>query len=159
MTALALVLSYIEAMIPVNLGVPGAKLGLPNIVTMLALYTVGMRAAFSLGVLRIILVGLSFGNPFAAFYSFCGFLLSFAVMCLMKRSGAFGILGVSTVGGVMHNVGQLFCAAYIVKTVYVFSYLFVLLPAGIAAGILIGILGGMLTKRLKGVILEMTGDL
>ncbi|MDO4265369.1 MAG: Gx transporter family protein [Eubacteriales bacterium] len=153
MTALAMVLSYVEAMVPVSLGVPGAKLGLPNMVTMVALYTVGARAAFSLSLLRIVLVGLSFGNPFAAFYSFCGFLLSFAVMVLMKRSRAFGILGVSAAGGVMHNVGQLICAAVLVKTGYVFTYLSVLLPAGVIAGVLIGILGGILTKRLKGFIL------
>lgn len=151
--ALSLVLSYLERLIPLDLGVPGVKPGLANIVTMLMLYTAGTRAAFSVSVLRIVLAGLSFGNPFAMFYSFCGFLLSFCSMVLLKRTNRFGTIGVSAVGGVMHNVGQLLCAAYLVKTPYVFTYFGVLFPAGVIAGIFIGILGGMLTKRLKGVIL------
>lgn len=149
LTALAMVLSYAESLIPVTIGVPGAKLGLPNVVTMFALYTVGAPSAFGLTLLRILLVGFTFGSPFTIFYSLCGSLVSFASMLLLKRTGAFGIIGVSALGGVMHNAGQLLCAAFLVKTAYVFAYFPVLLPAGIGAGLVIGILGGELTKRLS----------
>lgn len=154
LTALALVLSYAENLIPFTIGVPGAKLGLPNLVTVFALYTAGARAAFGLTILRIALVGLTFGNPFAMLYSMCGFAVSFLSMLLLKRSGAFGVIGVSAAGGVMHNAGQLLCAVWLVKTPYVLTYFPVLLPAGVAAGLVIGVLGGVLTKRLKGVILK-----
>lgn len=152
--ALSLVLSYVEGLIPVNLGAPGAKLGLPNIVTMLALYCAGGVPAFLLGLLRIVLVGLSFGNPFAMFYSFCGFLLSFLGMLFLKRTGSLGIVAVSAAGGVLHNLGQLFCAAWLLKTRYIFTYLILLFPLGVLSGLFIGLLGGMLTKRLRRGILN-----
>ena len=148
LTALAMVLSYVESLIPVTIGIPGAKLGLPNIVTMYALYTLGAPAAFGLTLLRILLVGFTFGSPFTILYSLCGSFVSFASMLLLKRTGAFGIIGISAFGGVMHNAGQLLCAAFLVRSPYVFTYFPVLLPVGTGAGLLIGVLGGELTKRL-----------
>lgn len=149
MTALSMVLAYIEAMLPVNLGFPGAKLGLPNLVTVLALWTLGARPAFLLSVLRIVLTGLSFGNPFAMWYSFCGFILSFAVMLLLKKTDCFGVAAISAAGGAAHNIGQLLCALFLVKTPYILSLLPFLLPAGVLAGVLVGVLSGLLTKRLR----------
>ena len=88
--ALAFVLSYIETLIPVNLGIPGAKLGLANLVVMVALYTLGTKEAFALSMVRILLTGLTFSSMAAMLYSFAGGLLSFAVMYLAKRSKLFG---------------------------------------------------------------------
>ena len=145
--ALALVLSYVEAMIPIGIGIPGAKIGLANIVTVMLMYSSGAAAAFTVGLFRIVLSGFMFGNLFAIFYSSAGFLLSFAVMLLLKKSGKFGISGVSTAGGVMHNAGQL-AAAVMLTNKAVLAYFPVLAAAGIAAGAVIGIIGGIMTSRL-----------
>lgn len=89
LVALAFVLSYIETLIPINLGIPGAKLGLANLVVMVALYTLGTKEAFALSMVRILLTGLTFSSMAAMLYSFAGGLLSFAVMYLAKRSKLF----------------------------------------------------------------------
>ena len=95
LVALAFVLSYIETLIPINLGIPGAKLGLANLVVMVALYTLGTKEAFALSMVRILLTGLTFSSMAAMLYSFAGGLLSFAVMYLAKRSKLFSAAGVS----------------------------------------------------------------
>ena len=144
--ALSLVLSYVESLIPINLGVPGAKLGLANLVSIFLLYTAGARACFFISISRILLSGFMFGNMFAILYSSAGFLFSFLSMLLVKRSGLFSVKGVSLVGGIMHNIGQLCCAALIAGP-YVLSYLPLLFLAGMAAGLLIGLLGAYMIKR------------
>lgn len=152
--AAGLALAWMETLIPISLGVPGVKLGLANVVTLMALYTLGASQAFLLGVLRILLTGFSFGGIFAMLYSFCGFFLSFAGMWALKRSRCFGMMGVSGAGGILHNMGQLICAALVLRSPYVFTLFPVLLLAGTLAGAVTGILGGMVTKRLYGSIME-----
>ena len=115
LTTLSLIFSYVEALFPLSLAVPGIKLGLANIVVVLALYTAGKRTAFLVNLLRILLAGLLFGNAFSILYSLAGGLLSFAAMCLLKRTGWFSILGISMAGGVFHNLGQLTVAALAVS--------------------------------------------
>lgn len=146
--AIALILSYVEAMIPVNLGVPGAKLGLPNIVTVLLIYTAGGGAACIIGLLRIVLNGFLFGNLFAIIYSAAGFALSFIAMLLLKKTDKFGITGVSAVGGIMHNVGQI-CVAAVLTNGSVYAYLPVLMIIGAVSGVVIGITGGLITDRVS----------
>lgn len=146
--ALAFVLSYIENLIPISLGAPGAKLGLANLATMTALYTVGTLQAAFVCLVRIVLAGFTFGNLSTMIYSLAGGGLSLAVMVLLKRA-KFSMISVSVAGGVAHNIGQLTVAALVLETAGVFSYLPFLLGAGIAAGALIGLLGGMVTERLK----------
>ena len=116
LVALAFVLSYIETLIPVNLGIPGAKLGLANLVVMVALYTLGTKEAFALSMVRILLTGLTFSSMAAMLYSFAGGLLSFAVMYLAKRSKLFSAAGVSVLGGISHNAGQIFVAMWVLDT-------------------------------------------
>ena len=146
--AIGLTLSYVELLIPVNLGVPGAKIGLPNIMTILMLYVFGAAPAFYTAALRIVLSGFMNGNLFSIIYSFAGLILSLAAMVLMKRTGRFGILGVSSAGGVMHNLGQLIVAA-LLTNVYVFTYFPVLIFFGVIAGIITGTAGGMITGRIS----------
>ncbi len=146
--SLALVLSYVESVLPVSVGIPGAKIGLPNLVTVLLLYTAGPVPAFAVGLLRIILSGFLFGNLFAIIYSAAGFLLSFSVMNLLKITGKFGMTGVSVAGGVSHNVGQILVAVFLTNAA-VLSYLPALLIAGTAAGVVIGLLSGILVKRVR----------
>ena len=96
----------------------------------------------------------SFGNLFGILYSLAGGILSLAVMALLKRSGAFSIIGVSMAGGVSHNVGQLIMAMLVVETYAVGYYLPVLLIAGLITGTLIGIAGREMLKRLDLAVLN-----
>lgn len=150
--ALAFVFSYIETLIPINIGVPGAKLGLANLVIITALYTLNERDAFLLSMIRIVLAGFTFANLASMLYSLAGGMLSFLAMVLAKKTNRLSITGVSVIGGVFHNVGQIIVAIWVVKTGSLVYYLPVLLISGIAAGVVIGILGGMVTKRIKNTV-------
>ena len=153
-TALALIFSYVELLIPINFGIPGAKLGLANLVIIIVLYQTDWKEALLLSVVRIVLAGFLFGNLFGILYSLAGGILSLAVMALLKRSGAFSIIGVSMAGGVSHNVGQLIMAMLVVETYAVGYYLPVLLIAGLITGTLIGIAGREMLKRLDLAVLN-----
>ena len=152
LVALAFIFSYIETLIPINIGVPGAKLGLANLVIIVALYTISERNAFLLSMVRIVLVGFTFANLASMLYSLAGGILSFLAMCIAKRSGKLSTTGVSVVGGVFHNVGQILMAIWVVKTASLVYYLPVLIIAGLTSGVAIGILGAMVTKRVKKVV-------
>lgn len=153
-TALALIFSYVELLIPINFGIPGAKLGLANLVIIIVLYKSDWKEALLLSVVRIVLAGFLFGNLFGILYSLAGGILSLAVMAFLKRSGAFSIIGVSMAGGVSHNVGQLIMAMLVVETYAVGYYLPVLLIAGLITGTLIGIAGREMLKRLDLAVLN-----
>ena len=148
-TALALIFSYVETLIPINFGIPGAKLGLANLVIVIVLYKTGGKEALLLSVTRIVLSGFLFGNLVAILYSLAGGLFSLAVMGLVKRRKSFSIIGVSMAGGVTHNIGQLIVAMLVVKTYQVGYYLPVLMMAGLATGTLIGVISREVLKRLK----------
>lgn len=148
LTALAFVFSYIEFLIPVNIGVPGAKLGLANLVIIVALYTLGERDAFLLSVIRIVLVGFTFANLAMMIYSLAGGCLSYVAMVIAKKTNRLSITGVSVLGGVFHNIGQILVAMAVLETESLIYYLPVLLIVGIASGVAIGVLGAMVTKRL-----------
>ena len=150
--ALALVAGYIEQLIPVNLGVPGVKLGLANIVTMLLLYIAGVPAACLISALRLLLSGFLFGSGFAMVYSAAGAAMSMLVMAFLKKTKKFSSVGVSVAGGIFHNVGQIIVAMLVLETKALAYYLPILILSGLAAGILIGILSGILTKRLNPII-------
>ena len=152
LVALAFIFSYIETLIPINIGVPGAKLGLANLVIIVALYTIGEKNAFLLSMVRIVLVGFTFANLASMLYSLAGGILSFLAMCIAKHSGKLSTTGVSVVGGVFHNVGQILMAIWVVKTASLVYYLPVLIISGLASGVAIGILGAMVTKRVKKVV-------
>lgn len=146
-TSLALIFSYVEAIIPYNPGIPGIKLGIANVVTVIVLYKFGWKEAASVSVLRIALAGLLFNGVFGMLYSFAGAIISFAVMLLLKHSDKFSIIGVSMAGGVMHNLGQLLVAAALIEDLRIFFYFPVLLFSGIVSGIAIGIIATLIVKR------------
>nr|WP_314463227.1 Gx transporter family protein [uncultured Clostridium sp.] len=153
--ALAFVLSFVESLIPISLGIPGVKLGLANLVTVVGLYTVGTSGTIVVSLLRIVLTGFTFGNLFAMLYSLAGWGLSIAIMVLCKKKNWFGTSGISILGGIGHNIGQITVAAFVVKQPGVFFYLPMLLIAGTAAGLVIGILGSMIISRIKDVIKKL----
>lgn len=148
--ALALICSYVESLIPFYFGVPGVKLGLTNIVVVMALYCIGAKEAFLISVLRILLAGFLFGNMFSILYSLAGGLLSFGIMLLLKKTGKFRIISVSVAGGVSHNMGQLVVAALVVENYHIFYYGTVLIIAGIITGFIIGIISQEVILRLDG---------
>lgn len=138
-TALALIFSYVETLIPVNFGIPGAKLGLANLVIVIVLYKTGFKEALLLSVTRVVLAGFLFGNLFGILYGLAGAVLSLAAMECLKLRSSFSVVGVSIAGGVSHNIGQLIVAMIVVETYQVGYYLPVLLVAGVVTGTLIGI--------------------
>ena len=146
--ALAMVLSFVESLIPLPLPIPGVKVGLANLVTISGLYLIGIPGTVCVTILRVVLVGLSFGNPYSMIYGLAGSFLSLLVMALAKRYHWFSQVGISILGGVFHNIGQVSVAAWIVQTAGVFIYLPTLLVAGTIAGMVIGTLGGIITERL-----------
>ena len=150
--ALALVLSYVEALIPISFGVPGIKLGLANLIIVIALYK-SERAynALIISVIRIILSGFMFGNMFAIIYSMAGGVLSFIVMAFLKKRNSFSIMGVSIAGGVFHNLGQLIIAMIVVESYKIGFYFPVLLVAGLVTGAIIGIVAEEVLKRIKSI--------
>lgn len=147
-TALALILSYVETLIPLSFGIPGVKLGLANLVIVIALYRLRLSEVFLLSVVRILLSGFLFGNYFSIIYSLAGGLLSLTVMAMMKKREGYSVKGVSISGGVFHNVGQLLIAAFVVETFSITYYIPVLLIAGMLTGLLIGIVADEMLRRL-----------
>ncbi len=150
--ALAFIFSYVEALIPLPIPIPGIKLGLANLVNVVGLYTVGIAGTLVVGLLRIVMVGFTFSNPGSMLYALSGGILSLTVMGLAKKTGWLDKTGVSILGGVFHNIGQLSMAAWITKTAGVFTYLPLLLVAGIITGAVIGVLGGIVTERIAPVV-------
>jgi heptaprenyl diphosphate synthase component I len=148
LVSLAFIASYIEVLIPFNFHIPGMKLGLANIAVLIALYTGGTKAGITVSIIRIILVGLTFGNPYSAIYGLSGGVISLAVMIALKKTDFFGMTGVSMAGGVAHNIGQLLCAMILLKLPAVFTYLSYLILVGTVTGALIGMIDEEVLKRL-----------
>ena len=144
--AYAMILSYIESLIPFFGGVPGMKLGLPNMAIVYLIYRYGNTEAILINVLRIVLTGLLFGSMFGILFSISGAVISFIIMCLVKKMDILDIRGVSICGGVAHNIGQLLIAAFVVKTSGIMYYLPFLLISGSICGFLNGFIADIMTK-------------
>lgn len=154
--ALAMVMSFVESLIPIHFLVPGVKLGLANLVTVAGLYLIGIPGTIAVTLIRIVLVGLSFGNPYSMLYGLAGSALSLTVMALIRKFNLLSQVGVSVLGGIAHNLGQISFAAWVVRTPGLFYYLPFLMAVGCAAGVAVGVLGGILTTRLKKFVDRMT---
>lgn len=153
-TALALMFSYIETMIPIQFGVPGIKLGFANIMIVIMLYKSSAKEALLLSIVRIMLSGFLFGNLPSILYSIAGGVLSLEIMTLLKKQGGFSVIGVSVAGGVSHNVGQLIVAMLVVETYQVGYYFPVLLVAGVLTGLGIGVVSQEVLKRIRNICFE-----
>lgn len=144
LVALAMIFSYVETLIPVNLGVPGMKLGIANLVIVIGLYLLKPQEVLFISVVRILLSGFMFGSGMSVIYSLAGGILSFFAMLFLKHTGKFSIVGVSLFGGTAHNIGQLLVAAAVIENMKLFYYL----PALVIAGTVTGILIGLIAKRI-----------
>ena len=148
MIALALIFSYIETFIPVSafIPIPGVKLGLVNIVVIFALYTMKNRDAFIISIIRVVISGFLFGNLTTIVYSLAGGLLSLIVMIILKKT-KLSMIGVSMVGGVCHNIGQLGVAVILTETIRIAYYVPVLLVSGMITGLLMGFVAKLIVDR------------
>lgn len=145
--ALAFILSYLESLFPIQM-VPGMKIGLTNLVVLLALYYLDAKAAFIINLVRILLVAFTFGNLQSLCYSAAGGMLAYLVMLLLKKFTHFAMVTVSVTGGVFHNIGQILVAMWMVETTSIVWYLAVLLISGVVSGIVVGVLGGLVLEKL-----------
>ena len=152
--SLALILAYVESLIPFSFGIPGIKLGLPNLIVVMLLcqdttaqngattddrHWFGASEAILVNILRIILSGFLFSNLYTIIYSLAGAAFSVAAMMFGRRFRCFSVVGISVLGGVFHNIGQILMAIFVVETVYVGYYVPVLIAAGTVTGAVLGI--------------------
>ena len=133
LVALAMIMSYLEAQLPVFFAIPGMKLGLTNVVVLVALYGMGYGSAAVINLVRIVLVSMLFGNGMSLAYSLAGGILSGAVMMLLKRTNAFSMVAVSIAGGIAHNIGQILVAMLVLQTAALGWYLLVLWVSGLVS--------------------------
>lgn len=150
--AFALILSYVETLIPFQTGMPGIKLGLANLAVVFCLYLFGAKEALLLTVMKAVISGAMFGSLFMAAYSLSGAVFSGAVMIGMKRTGWFHVPVVSAAGGVMHNMGQLLVAAFAVRIYGLVYYVPFLLAAGLVTGIIIGITAALALPYIQKIV-------
>lgn len=148
LAALAMILSYIEALIPMPVPIPGIKLGLANLIVIVAIYKLGFKYAFIINCIRIFTAGLLFTGVFGVMYSLAGGILSILIMYGLYRTGLFSMVGISMAGGVAHNLGQLVMACFIMSNLALMSYFPILLFAGMISGILIGIVAYLVINKL-----------
>ena len=152
LVAQGIILSFIERMLPVPFIAPGAKLGLANIVSLTAIYMLSFKEAAAVVVLRIIITAVTFGSLSSFFYSLSGGILSFFVMFFMTRvfKNNVSLMGVSIIGAVAHNLGQLLVAAFVVNTfLLVTTYLPILMIAAIPTGLFVGVVARFLINYLE----------
>ena len=152
LVAFAMILSYIESLVPPLVAIPGVKLGLANIATVFVLYCLGERYAVAVSLLRVVLSSLLFGSAVSLIYSLTGAVLSLVFMILLRRIGIFTPVGVSAAGGVAHNAGQIICAALIMENAGLTYYLAPLTVAGVITGFVIGIAAGFVIAKMKNVM-------
>lgn len=148
--AAAMILSYIESLVPAFVSVPGVKVGLSNIASVFALYTLGAPSAVCVTLVRVILSALLFGNVSTLMFSLGGATLALCAMILLKRVKIFSAIGVSTAGAVMHNAGQTIVACLVLENAAISVYILPLTVSGTIAGVVIGIVSGLLVERLDG---------
>lgn len=147
-SAFAIIISYIEAVIPINIGIPGVKPGFPNLVIIIVLYNLGVKEAGIVNIIRILAVGFMFGNAVSILFSVSGALLSLIIMWLVRKIPGISMIGVSVCGGVAHNIGQIIAAMF-VTTVYSLTYYIpFLIIGGIITGMLTGTIGNIIHKSL-----------
>ena len=147
--AVAMILSYIESLIPAFVAVPGVKMGLSNIATVFTLYALGWPYAIIVSIIRVLLSALLFGNVTSLIYSLAGATLALASMILLKKLDKFSSVGVSVVGSLFHNVGQITAACLVMETTAISLYLIPLTISGTIAGVVIGLIAGNLVNRIK----------
>ena len=146
--ALAVLMGYVESLIPLHFGIPGIKIGLCNIVILIVLLLYSPKEALLVSAARILVIGFLFGNLFSILYSLAGAVLSILVMAVLMRTGTCGLMGISACGGAAHNIGQLLVARLVLPGLPLLWYTPVLMIAGILTGVLVAFLVYEVMKRI-----------
>lgn len=149
MLSICLIIGYIEAILPLNIGIAGAKLGITNFLILLLLKRNGLAAALGINIARILIINILFGSVFSLAYSMIGGLISTLLMYFLLKIPQLSDLGVSAAGGAMHNLCQTLCAAVMLGTPSVLKLLPPLLLVGMVAGIFCGVLTHIINGRLR----------
>ena len=162
LVAMMLILGYVETLLQglVPTGIPGIKLGISNGVLLFALYLMDIRSTVILMVLKVLLSGLLFGNPMTMLFAFCGGALSLIGMIPLSRVKGLNIVTVSMVGAVLHNVGQIIAAMFVMTEVspaILLRYLAILMVAALITGAATGILAREVIKRLRHTVKRKMG--
>ena len=153
--AAAVLLGYVEALIPIDLMIPGVKLGLANCAILFALYSFGLKEALIISLLRTLIIGVIFTSPAMLIYSISGAAVSLLIMAIIKKSGHFSVFAVSACGGISHNITQLIIAGFVMLNAgagllrILTFYLPVLVMAGIITGLLNAFFANILIKRIS----------
>ena len=148
-TAIAMIFSYIESFLPIPFPVPGFRLGFANIAILAVLYLYGIKEAFIVNIIRIVLSALLFGNINSFFFSIAGGMASLSVMMLLKRTGKLSVIAVSAIGGVVHNVVQVIIAVWVLGSPAVAYLIPLFMIIGVVTGIVCGIITGIFLKHVK----------
>lgn len=150
LAAQAVVISLIERMItPPFAFAPGAKLGLGNLISLIAIFTLPAKDSVKVVALRL-LISTFLGGTFSTFlYGFAGTSLSYLGMLAAKQLGPKRVspIGISILGGMLHNLGQLIVFATIARSFYVLNYLPILSVTGILSGFLVGLAATYLLEK------------
>lgn len=136
--AFALILGYVESLLPLPFGIPGMKLGLPNLAVLLVLYLFGGKEALAVNLARVVLSGFLFGNLSSVLYSLSGALFSFFTMSICKKVKGLSVTGVSVAGGCAHNLAQAVVAVLVTSTGQILYYLPPLIVCGSLTGFGLG---------------------
>lgn len=147
--SIMLILSYIEALIPLNIGSIGIRIGLSNILTILCIKKVGIKYSFTINILRLIIIGMVFNNMVRFAISLSGFVLSFIIMSILIKVLGFSIISSSIFGGVSHNIGQIVCVSILSQSVQILRLIPIYMIIGVFTGLFVGILTNIIYKRLK----------
>lgn len=147
--ATSIILSYIEHIIPINFMAPGVKPGLANMVNIISMFTMGPIYAFTIGIMRIIIMAAMFGNMLSFIYSFSGFILSFLIMYIVGYKLKMSEITCAIMGAIAHNTAQIFMAILILGTKEIIYYLPILMLSGFIFGMITGILSSLILVRLK----------
>lgn len=145
----ALILSYIEFLIPINLAIPGIKIGLANLAVLITIYLFNYKDAIIICVLKSLLSCILFGNMVMALYSIFGAIISCIIMILAHKYLPIHILSVSAIGGVFHNMSQLFIGYILVKSSGLFYYIPILILSGLIFGLVVGYIAYLLLPIIK----------
>jgi heptaprenyl diphosphate synthase len=147
--ALAMVLSFVESLIPAFVAVPGVKVGLANIVVVFVLYKLGWKEAVAISLVRVFLLAVLFGSGVSFLYSVAGAALSLSGRILLQRCKVFSYVAVSVAGGVLHNAGQIAMACFLLRTDVLRYYLPFLVLSGVIAGVVVGLIAAIMVKRVN----------
>jgi len=147
--AVALILSYVESIVPFFFTVPGIKMGLPNIAIVFALYKIGAKGAAAVSIIRVFIVALLFGNLISFAFSLAGACVSLCVMSLLRKWDKFSCAAVSVAGAVLHNVAQIAVAAIVINSGVIVFWLPALCVSAVVTGLCIGLVSSLLVKRVR----------